>query len=76
MQLAHVAKEEYEDADALEASEEGKESEPEDGDRGEASGGSHVRDAEKVIGITSGENGEYDDEATTGDNHCAENNGE
>lgn len=74
MQLAHVAEEEYEDTDALEASEKGKEAEPEHGDRGEASGGSHVRDLEKVI--AGGEDGEYDDEATTGDNHCTEDNGE
>jgi hypothetical protein len=59
VQLAHVAEEEDEDADALEAGEKGKEAEPEDGDGREASGGRHVR--EKVVVVAGGEDGEDDE---------------
>ena len=76
VQLAHVAEEEDEDADALEAGEKGKEAEPEHGDGRETSGARHVRELEKLKVIAGGEYGEDDGEATTGDDDYTEEDGE
>ena len=75
VQLADVAEEEDEDAYTLEAREKGKEAKPEHGDRGEASGAREVGEVGKTRVMGRGEDGEDDDEATTGDDYCTEQDG-
>jgi hypothetical protein len=82
VQLVHVAKEEDEDAHALEASEECEEAEPEHGNGRKPSRRGYVGDmqeAEVIVGVgisAGGEHGEDDDEAATGDDDCAQEDGE